>query len=334
MASFSSNNGVFSEELLSEYVQEKVQDYAGNIKRRGNTWQLKCPICGDSKKSTKKMRGMYYLKTNSFHCFNEGCTCNGLNLVAHLASKSIDDVKKEYIGWARRKDKKGKHFLPKITEQKIVVKEEDDFTPQAHWLSESEELTRFIEKRSINTAPFVPKDLRLFYDTISKRIIIPWKRDGKVKCWQARAVFNQEPKYLFSAGGVKDVFNLDFIEEDFPFIFMLEGALDAIWVRNGVAVGGLKPKDDQLTLIKQRNPFHLLVFMPDNQWADSAARKESELLARSNINQKIFVWPKKVKEKDVNEYAANTGRADFSDPEFLKSRVFNGVRALLELRKV
>ena len=62
-------------------------------------------------------------------------------------------------------------------------------------------------------------------------------------------------------------------------------------------------------------------------------KKKSEKIAKTNIKQPIFIWPKSFKEKDVNEFALNT-KNRFIETEFLTSRIFNGVRALLELKRM
>lgn len=321
----------FSDDLLQEYVQEQLTVFGGKIKKNKGQWQLRCPICGDSKKDIRKMRGMYYVKTNSFHCFNEGCNASGFYLLTYILGQNIDQIKKDFIGWAKRH--KIKQPIIQKEPSKIIEEKKEEFVLPYYWLSDAEELIDFISKRHIDKAPFLPKNFKLWYDIHDKRIIIPWSRIGnEIKCWQGRAIDNRQPKYKFSSGGIKDVFNIDQIDPAFPYIFLLEGALDAIWVKNGIAIGGLKPKDEQLQMIRDYWPMHTIVLMPDNQNTDEAAKKASEKAIMNNIKQKVFIWPKELKAKDVNDFIMNNDNL-FTNEQFLIDNCSSGATALIKLKK-
>jgi len=44
------------------------------VRREGDKLHFSCPLCDDRK--VKKRRGWYYIKTNSFFCWNAGCPAN------------------------------------------------------------------------------------------------------------------------------------------------------------------------------------------------------------------------------------------------------------------
>lgn len=323
---------VFSEDLIKEYCQEQIQCYAGKIKKTSTTWQFRCPICGDSKTNTSKMRGMYYIKTNSFHCFNENCNATGLFLLTYFTCKPFTEIKKDFINWARKHLNKP---IQQIIQPVQPKKEKEEFNIPSNWILDTDEVKNFINNRQLNKAPFLPKNFKLYYDTLAKRIIIPWTRLGnEIKCYQSRAIYSyQQPKYLFSKGGAKDVFNIDKIDSNFPYIFLLEGALDAIYVKNGIAIGGTKPKEEQLQIIKDYWPLHTLVLMLDNQNKDEASKTAISKMIKQDIKQQIFFWPKNIVEKDVNEFICNNDVNYFIDEKFLTDNIFSGARALLLLSK-
>ena len=87
--------------LSYEYIQflnEKVLEYLPhNYVKIGDKLNMRCPICGDSKKSSTKKRGWYYMKNASFYCFNCSTGMSGIKFLEFISGSSYADIRKEYM---------------------------------------------------------------------------------------------------------------------------------------------------------------------------------------------------------------------------------------------
>ena len=76
-----------------ETLADIVSKYATDVKNNNEEEvHMRCPLCGDSKKSKYKARGHYYKKTGSYYCFNCNEFMPGLkfaSLISGLDEKYI-----------------------------------------------------------------------------------------------------------------------------------------------------------------------------------------------------------------------------------------------------
>ena len=310
------------------YVQDRLVTLVKFTSKSQGQWMFRCPICGDSQKNKRKSRGVYYTKTNSYHCFNCGVSCGPYKLLAALQGVPEEAVKKDFVAEARRIDTSKRRPTAQVAEKKQEV---DVLSHNADW-TPSPLVVDFIRSRRLDEAPFKPAKWELYLDRKKHRIVLPWVRDGEMKYFQLRAIDkDQTPKYLFPPNVDKGVFGIDSIDDSLGMIFMLEGVIDSVFVRNGLAVGGTSLTEHQNSLLE--NYFSERVLLLDNQNVDETARKKLEKLARDHPEQKFFIWPKDISSKDVNELYVSTGDRRFEDMDFLRSRVFSGLRALMEMRR-
>lgn len=77
---------------LSQFIIEKTFEcLPRGYVRIGDKLNLRCPVCGDSKKSASKRRGWVYLsgKGNpSYHCFNCGANMSGMRFLELISGGS------------------------------------------------------------------------------------------------------------------------------------------------------------------------------------------------------------------------------------------------------
>lgn len=329
---------LFDDLLVANFVQERLQQTVPSIKKLGNRWNFRCPICGDSKKSKKKMRGNYYPKNNSYYCFNEGCSCSGLYILARFENRPITEIKKEFIQWQRPSSRRVEELdrpavLSKDTID-LVEYSSFDVLDTSKWTDLPSEVELIIKFRRIYDAPFKPKGWKLFYDPRTSRIIIPWMDNNQIVYFQSRATNNkQDPKYLFPSDLDKPIFGLDMVDDSFPYVFLLEGVFDSIFIKNGLAMGGKTLTDYQKKLLNGIMCKKVLFF--DNQWQDKSGRTETLKIAQSDRSQLIFIWPRELRQKDLNECAMECPEfiERLKDLKYVESRLFSGARALLEFKK-
>lgn len=209
-----------------------------------------------------------------------------------------------------------------IKKQKSVVEqnlENNNWAILPTWLKE------YVDQRKIYKSPYIKKTWELLYDKTTNRLVIPWTDEY----YQERAITKQqeeeEGKYLFPPETEKPVFGLDLIDPNFKYLFLLEGVFDAIFVKNGLAVGSLKLSNHQKEILAQYKDYTIVYFM-DNQYKDQSSHDETLKLTKENPWINIFIWPEKLKKyKDVNEsiIASDEFLRLWSNEKFLTSRVFN-----------
>jgi hypothetical protein len=154
--------------------------------------------------------------------------------------------------------------------------------------------------------------------------------NGKIIYYQERLMQKDAfAKYVFPKNLSRPVAGLEKIN-DCPYIFLMEGFLDHIWVPSCVCIGSILLSSYQKTILSQYK-MHKTVFFPDNQWKDETSYKKSREIAMENPEQLIYIWPRKIQEKDVNAYIMKHGTNPFNDVSFLQSRIFKGIMAAMEL---
>ena len=176
---------------------------------------------------------------------------------------------------------------------------------------------------------FMTNEEWYYHDKKKNRLVIPWTKEY----YQERALTKQQEKeqgkYLFPPNVDKPIYGLNTIDTNFKYLFLLEGVFDAIWVKNGLAVGSLILSEKQKETLKAYSDYKIVYFM-DNQFKDQSARNQTIKLAKQKPFQDLFIWPKKLAMfKDVNETVIYSDQfiKVWSNQKFLTSNIANGIRA-------
>lgn len=299
--------------------------FDGRIKESGDDLNFRCPFCGDSTKSKMKKRGHLSKTKGIFHCFNCGHSCSGFELIAKLRNVDVKEVKKDYFKYSKNESgqtlkdtiEEINNSYTEITEEERINISDIDILPT--WTELNKDCIEYLESRHIFNAPGWNKRDVLYYDTESDRIVFPWRNNGKIEYYQLRSLrCYQSPKYLFPKGMQKQIYGLDKIDEDIPFICFCEGILDAVWVKNCVAVGGIFPSSRQLNSLKNKSYGNDLIWFCDNFWIDESSKKEILKRVKTNPKLRVFNWPSNCKYKDINEWiSADKDFKKFWDPDFI-----------------
>jgi len=322
---------------LIEWTKQKINENTGQIDQGLDSWKIRCPFCGDSKKKLSKKRGNYYLGDGMYKCFNGECQifCDSFRLVAELEAKDISQVKSEFFKYEHGGG--GSFEYIELPDAPIkTVKTPDTFVIPSHWIDIEEKPKQYIDSRMIDRAPNMSSEWKLYYNNISKRIVIPWIENGRIVYYQERALYpDQQPKYLFPKDtSGRPLFGIDNISNDYPWIFYLEGALDSIWVKNGVASGSISLSNTQKDTLSNFIE-HKVVYFPDNPWVDEASLENIRKLSGKQKDLLVWMWPRNFVEKDVNELVCKIGATEFFYHEHLHKQVVSvqKARCMLELLK-
>ncbi len=290
-----------------EYIQflnDKVLEFLPhNYVKNGNKINMRCPLCGDSRKSATKKRGWYYFQTASYSCFNCSTGMSGIKFLEFISGNSYEQIKKEYfkmcfkhgINTSLSSQYNVPNEEPSIFQLESVVKPE--------WKKPlSEKAIEYLKNRKVLDAPYYKDSLYSCYTKNNDEfIMIPWKVNGIDAYYQLNDFQKlHNLKYIFPKNKKKLIAGLDNIDISWPYIIVTEGYFDSLFIKNGICAGTKAITEYQLKLIKERYPKHQIVISFDN---DKAGIDSMIKLLKSNNDFKYFKWfNSNTKEKDINDY--------------------------------
>lgn len=312
-----------------ETLANIVVEYATNVKKNDEEEvNMRCPLCGDSKKSKYKARGHYYKKTGTYYCFNCSEFMPGLkfaSLISGLDEKYIlSKFNRSYldqmiVGMGLQKTSAYQK------KQKIITDPEAIVYPKVRDLNESE--IQYLSKRRITELPFFDKlDINGITAKQGDFIFIPWMFDKKLVNYQIHNYnkYVSIPKYLFSKHGVKPIYGLDRIDESYKKLVIFEGVFDSLFIKNGVAVGGKTLTDFQKYVLSTHYSDYELILAFDNDKSGISAMMK--MFKEGDSRYRFFI-PDFGSIKDVNDYVVKT-KADLNyikSEDFIENNTISGI---------
>lgn len=266
----------------------------------------RCPLCGDSQVSQKKARGYFYSEKSELYykCWNCGASTHFSKFL-----KGFDpNLYKTYTLEKFVQNFETKESPePKFDETKFIYK------PLEIQNVEGTEAEEYLRDRMI------PEDQwhRLFYarkfykwaanytDKFEgltdehSRLIIPWfNSNGDMFAFQGRALSDHKMRYytvMLNPDEPTKVFGLDKLNKE-KTVYVLEGALDSLFIPNSVAVGSS-------TLYKYGPDDVDCVYIPDADYRN----KEVVSIINKMVNNGLTVCllPHDLEGKDINDYIRN-----------------------------
>lgn len=310
-----------------ETLADIVSKYATDVKKNDSEEvHMRCPLCGDSKKSKYKARGHYYKKTGSYYCFNCNEYMPGLkfaSLISGLDEKYIlSKFNRSYLdemiaGMGLVKPTKKK--------EKIITNPQPIIYPKVRNLNDDE--IKYLTKRRITELPFFNQlDINGISAKQGDFIFIPWMFDKKLVNYQIHN-YNKYltiPKYLFSKHGIKPIYGLDRIDESYKKLVVFEGVFDSLFIKNGVAVGGKTLTDFQKYVFENRYSDYEIILAFDNDKSGISAMMKMFKVGESKYR---FFVPDFGSIKDVNDYVMKT-KADLTyikSEDFIEKNTISGI---------
>lgn len=285
--------------LPETFVLNKFYAYSHDptYRKHDGTYNAGCPICKEGKSLGKKKRLFFYPDSNTFHCFNCSQTWSAyswIKRVCNITKEELDyevatndfsmDVEKKLVYNSLKKKE-----LPDLPYDSINI---FDSIQQNFYLKNSafSKALLYIRERRLENA--VNKSPALFVsltDVIHKnRICIPfYDRTNKVAFYQTRSIDGTEPRYLGKQGYEKTLFGIERIDNDIPYIFIFEGPIDSMFVKNGISAAGIVLTEKQKTQLAEF-PFHKRIWVLDNPNCDETADKKTRQLVMEKEN--VFKW--------------------------------------------
>lgn len=329
------------EGLPQDYVIQAIYQNCKRpvYKKYQRTYNAECCVCGEGGSTGRKRRLFYFPDEHYFYCFNCSRSWNELSWIHEVTKKPIFEILKD------TKDFHGSvEIQKKIQKQNETVKfiEAPTIPDDAIDICNSKQLdfykdnklvnsaVKYCEERRLFTAVNKPKSLYVsFSDKVHKnRLIIPfYSQSNKIGTYQSRTLDGTTyPKYL-TKYGEKSLYGENNIDNNIPYIFVFEGPIDAMFVKNSVAVGGASMTDKQETFIK-KCVGHEIIYVYDNDKNNKEMAKKIKSIIKQN--KKIFIWPKELeKYKDVNEICCNLSINELPY-KFIVQNSYAGIEALMK----
>lgn len=327
-------------ELNQEFLIETFYSYCKRPlhKRYQNVYNAECPVCKEGKSSGRSRRLFYFPSKQYFFCHNCSKSWQPFEWVKEVTSLTVPEILK------RNREKSGEITIYKKPEpiKQVVINDlpEDsiDLTDptQVEFYKDNKFVKialQYIESRKLLTAI---NTCRKFYisltDKIHKnRLVIPFINDNKTVCYQTRALTqNQFPKYL-TKFGEKELFGLSNIDSSIPYVFIFEGPIDSMFIKNGVALAALSPTEKQAQQLSNLIGYQQIYVIDNDKNNKQTSRKVDKFIKEGKT---VFVWPKDlIRFKDFNEICTELELNEISW-KFVVSNSFKGQQALLKRRLI
>lgn len=339
------------------YVDEKYARLAGlginlfSVKKHSPFLAIgRCPICGDSKKSTTKCRFFFIQRKQEImaKCHNCGYAGNMYSFLEKvdqnlLTGYIFEKFKQNVVTTKKEEDYS---FLmvdaESVSTKKEIVGVEERFAalPSVWDLDADHEYRVYLENRKIPKKEFLyceefHKFAREFNDDfISKknehaRIVIPFRnREGKIYAFQARTLGKEIPKYytIIIDEEQPKFYNYDFIKPG-KDIYIIEGPIDSMYIPNCAAAlsSALEPTAHKFQDMLN-NCLEEYVLIYDNEPRNWDVVKLQERAI--NNGYRTVIWPAKFRFKDINE-AVCAGVKPIEIYRIIKENTFSGLEAKL-----
>lgn len=301
-------------ELNQEFLIEVFYSFCKRPihKKYQNVFNAECPVCREGKSAGRSRRLFFFPHKNYFYCHNCSKSWRPFEWVREVTSWTFPEIVKKN----KEKEENSSQVKKIVNIQKQVQKlvEIPSLPENSVDLTDPSQVNFFKENKYIKLALEYVEERRLFKatnrckklfvslnDRIHKnRLIIPfYNQQEEIVCYQSRALTqNQFPKYL-TKFGEKEIFSLNNVVEEIPYIFVFEGPIDSMFVKNGVAMASLSPTEKQ---IRQLNSFigYEQIWVFDNDKNNQQTTRKIQKYIKDG--KKIFIWPKEfAKFKDFNE---------------------------------
>lgn len=305
-------------------------------KKPNELYNCRCPICGDSSRNNKKRRGYFYAKSSNI---NYACHNCGASMSFGSFLKWLDtNLHRTYL-----LDKFGKNEPILDTPKKEEAKDEtndvnlllnklelvSDMDPAgvAYQYLLKRKIPRerwsdiYFAKRFVSWAKgHVPDKFPNKILVDHPRLIFPWRDlHGKMTAYSARTIGQVEPKYYtIPLQEEKGFFGLDRLDFS-KTVYVLEGAIDALFLDNCVAVG--------TSALWKFTSTSDTVYIPDTDVRNKEVMKIVRKMVVDGL--KVCMLPTGEHGKDINEMVLSGMKKD-EIKQLIDDNTYQGLAAELK----
>jgi DNA primase len=303
--------------------------YEPSYRKGDGIYNAGCPVCKEGKSLGKKKRLFFYPQTKSFYCFNCGKSWSAFNWLLDVTRMSKEELRAEIITNGSAREINFEDLMPKSKTKNEFPLPKDSINLKDKIQLSYHQNNKIIQKaldyithRNLENAINAPDTFFIsLKDPVHKnRLGIPfYDRNNKIVFYQTRCLDESYPKYLSKINADKSLFNIHKINTSIDSIFLLEGPVDAMFIKNGVAVAGLNLTTNQQKQLTEF-PLHQKIWILDNPKIDNTSREKiKDLLLQ---REKVFKWPEDKPYKDLNEWAIKENLLEIDFNYILKNLYF------------
>lgn len=316
------------------------------FKRKGNTYNFRCFVCGDSQKDKNKARGYLYQKKNEFvfHCHNCNISLKFKSFLRRLDPVLADEYSKEAFVESKGFTQ-APVVAPPITsfvKPKFQTNSPLKGLKRVSQLDPSHPAKLYVQRREIPSnfhyKLFYTPKFKTWVNTLipqkfahpendEPRLIIPFlDRDGELYGFQGRSFKKDGLRYItiMLDESKPKIFGLDSV--DFKKqIYIFEGPIDSMFIPNSMAMAGADMfQAQQLLKLDTSN----CVIVMDNEPRNEQIVKRIETNITMGFN--VCIWPQNIQEKDVNDMVLS-GIKPADLQLIIKQHTYSGLAAQMAL---
>lgn len=298
--------------VLDENSIKRIQGNLEGFHKANGQYNFRCPYCGDSAKSKLKKRGWLFEYSGKvfYKCFN----CDKATSYAQFLKDWFPEEYGRYLTDKAFADptlaRKNEYQQIKNEHIEITI---DKFTQLVGVFptTEGNKAAEYLDKRKITNREnffYTPNfgsilrqlDLKQYeheFDCNEERLLIPhFNRNGYLSFIQMRVLNNSKIRYRTYKviEGEPKLWNIDKVDLN-KRIYITEGALDASFLQNSVAMSGSDVQLEKTRLYVVKDNLRLIF---DNE-PHSKIIVEKYLKA-IRAGYKVFHWPN-IPYKDIND---------------------------------
>lgn len=310
-------------------------------KKVGELYNCRCPLCGDSSQKSTKARGYFYVRAGTMLY-----TCHNCQISMPFGKflKGFDpNMHKQYM-LELFGDKKVKNEPAVRVDTSKFFDEKAasvfDELKSINQLDAGHPAREYVQKRLIpeqfwDTLKYAPKYIHWAAKHSEKfhvekgtrdhpRLIIPWYNyQGEPTGYSARSFGRPDPKYYtIPLAEEKGFCGLDRLDLD-KRIYVLEGAIDSLFIPNSVAVS-------TSALWKFNSEGLDAVYIPDKDIRNKEVMKGVSRMVEDGL--KVCMLPDDLPGKDINEFIQN-GLSSDEIVDIINKNVYQGLAARMHFMK-
>ena len=326
------------------------QKYVGLISNRverfkrigASTFNMRCPICGDSKRNKYKTRGYIMEKPkvgSIYYCHNCHVSISLLNFLKHLDGDLASQYSRERFLERNNDDTRDKKpDITVIAKPKFIKESPLKNLKKISQLDYDHPVKKYVESRKIPPkfhhklfyAPkfkawvntIIPEKFKLEND--EPRMIIPFidSHDNLIG-FTGRSFKKDGLRYvsIMINDDHQKVYGLDNIDHK-KKIIVVEGPIDSMFIDNAIAMAG---SDLNLSELFPDINKENITIVYDNEPRN---KQIVEKIEKAVDNQyPVCIWPDHIEQKDINDMVL----AGLNPQEIINSSTYSGLSAKMRL---
>lgn len=319
-----------------EYLNQFAHSLSLFKKIGNNSFNFRCPICGDSKKDKRKARGYLFTSPKKdslvYKCHNCGISLSFSSLLQEINPELYRKYRFD-IGFRNREEQEQEPVINKPpTDSKVheflLSLPTMDRLPSGHVGVE------YLKKRKIPSVEY--HHLRYIDDTARLNDIFP-EKDGKIRSnkgivfpfmdWKTGVIGGCSTRILDGNGKFRylTLKHKEFSDSLMVFhrgidrtkpVYVVEGQFDSLFIKNSIAAC-----NSSLFVLDNADFVYVFDNEPHNPEIDKLLRKTVDK------GFKVVIWERNILVKDVNEMILLGIDVNWQ----LENRVFSGTKAKIIL---